>query len=55
MILLLLALWTVYVGLGIAWLNYLVQKNYLLESNVIASLFILIIWPIHMFYTKIKK
>jgi hypothetical protein len=55
MILLLLALWTVYIGLGIAWLNYLVQKNYLLEHNVIASLIILMIWPIHMIYTKIKK
>jgi len=55
MILLLLTSWFIYLVLGIIWLNHLVKEDYLEEHNVIASLIILMIWPIHMIYTKIKK
>lgn len=54
-IFLLFTLWSLYLSLGIGWLSYTVKKKYLEDYNVIASIIIVVMWPIHMFYTKIKK
>jgi hypothetical protein len=55
MIGLLFLIWFLYLMFGIFWLNYTVQKNIVEEYNVIGSLIIVTVWPIHMFYTKFKK
>lgn len=47
--------WFLYLVLGVLWLNHTVKKDLIDEYNVIGSLIIITIWPIHLFYTKIKK
>lgn len=47
--------WFLYLTLGVLWLNHTVKKGLINEYNVIGALIIVTIWPIHLFYTKIKK
>jgi hypothetical protein len=48
-------IWFVYLMIGTIWLNYILQKNIVKEYNVMGSLIIVITWPLHIFYTKLKK
>jgi hypothetical protein len=55
MIFLLFILWAIYLTLGIGWLYYIIKKNNIQEYNMLGSMFVVVTWPIHLFYTKFKK
>jgi|APGre2960657404_1045060.scaffolds.fasta_scaffold269399_2 hypothetical protein len=52
---LLFSIWTVYTFLGIIWLAYISEKDYIEEYNLIGSIIIVLFWPIHLIYTKFKN
>lgn len=52
---LLFLIWGVYLFLGILWLNHTIKKDYIKEYNVIGSVMVTVMWPIHLIYTKFKK
>lgn len=50
------AYWTVYVLIGILWLwRFIKEQPKELNNNVIASLFIVCVWPIDIIYNMFKK
>jgi hypothetical protein len=46
--------WSLYLLCGGLWINWLVLKNKISESNVIASLLIISIWPAHLVFELIR-
>ena len=46
--------WGLYLSCGILWLKWLILKNKLSESNVIASILIVSIWPVHLVFELIR-
>lgn len=53
--LILFLLWFLYIATGVLWLAHTVEKKIIEEYNMIGSLLIVAIWPIHLIYTKFKK
>jgi len=51
----LFGIWTLYVLLGIIWLNYFSNKRKIQSENVIGSLMIVTLWPLHIIYELIRK
>jgi len=52
---LLFLIWGIYLSLGILWLNHTIKKDYIKEYNAIGSTILVLVWPMHLIYTKIKK
>ena len=46
--------WGVYLLCGSLWLNWLVLNKKIGDSNVIASLFIVTVWPAHLVFELIR-
>ena len=56
MIYTLFLMWFFYLMIGIIWLNHITKDDDIVEEyNVTGSLVIVITWPLHIFYTKLKK
>jgi len=52
--LLAILIWVLYLTLGIFWLFYTVKNNIIKEYNMIGSLILVTVWPIHLLYVKFK-
>lgn len=52
---LLFLIWGIYLFLGFLWLNHTIKKDYIKEYNVIGTTILVIVWPIHLIYTKVKN
>ncbi len=47
--------WAIYVLLGLLWLNFLVNKDWVNEWNQLGAIFLVCIWPIHIVYYLSKR
>lgn len=47
--------WSLYLSIGLFWINWLVNNNLIKEYNVIGSLFMIVIWPFLLPFFRKKK
>lgn len=48
-------IWTLYVILGVVWTVYYFNKKNIQSENVIGSMVIALIWPLHIIYNLLKN
>jgi hypothetical protein len=46
--------WSLYLTCGLLWLKWLILKDKMVDGNIIASIFIVTVWPAHLVFELIR-
>ena len=46
--------WVLYLAFGLLWLNHSIKNDIIKEYNMLGSLMLVTLWPIHMLYVKLN-